>query len=170
MKKLPKNIKLLIALVIVISIGSFIGKTYNKGVALFNETKSLELKYKAVVEKQVTNFENYYEIYKGKTENAGVNKDVFIEVTNIIMTARKDGESLAWKWLTENQPIPYTEFTSFYHEISAIINERWKDNMTVEQEKQSIVQQHNTMIGLYPNNILNNFLKVQPLVYKKGIK
>ena len=73
--------------------------------------------------KQITNWDGYYNIFIDKSKNANINKETFIEVTNIVMSARKDSQNLAWKWNQENQNIPFEEFTYFYKELSSFISE-----------------------------------------------
>ncbi len=170
MKKLPIQVRVLIYGVIAIMIISFIFKVYHKGVNLYNQNKGFEMEYNSLCQKQKTNYDGYYQIFISKKENTSLNKDVFVEITNIIMSNRKDGENLSWKWTQENQKIPFEEFTYFYKEISNIISERFENNMGIEQNKQSIVRQQNLLVSIYPNNIYNKFLKIPLLVYKEGVK
>lgn len=129
---------------------------------------SLQLSYNKINQEQVSNYDGYYLTFNDKRINANINKDAFIEVTNIIMTNRKDGQNVAWKWMQENQQIPYNEFTSFYKELSSFISERYQDNMLIEKNKQIIVKDHNLLISTYPNNLFNKILDINPLIYKAG--
>ncbi len=165
MKNLPIHVKILFAVVIFFIIKSC---TYNPMVELYNLSKSYELEYNSVVQKQITNYDGYYQAFTDKQANANINKEVFVQVTNIIMSNRKDGQTVAWKWVTENQQIPYEEFTIFYKELSAFISERYKDNMIIEEQKQSIAQRHNFIIAKYPNNMFNYFIGIDPILYKAG--
>lgn len=167
--KLPLNIKILIISIISLLILGVAHDNYTLGTKIYNETTSLSLANDALVQKQRTNYDGYYQAFMDKQENANINKEVFIKVTNIIMSNRKDGENLSWKWVSENQQIPYSEFTVFYKELSNFISERYQDNMAIEVQKQEIVRKHNLIISVYPNNLLNNyFLGIDKLVYKEG--
>jgi hypothetical protein len=84
------------------------------------------------------------------------------------MSNRKDGQNLAWKWSQENQQIPYEEFTVFYKELSSFISERYFDNMKIEREKQALVQSHSKLLQIFPNNLYNKIIHIQPLKYKQG--
>lgn len=167
--KLPINIKILITgIVALLVVGSFVDN-YQLCTNLYNQTTELRLENDALLQKQRTNYDGYYQAFVDKQANANINKEVFIKVTNIIMLNRKDGQNLSWKWISENQQIPYEEFTVFYRELSNFISERYADNMAIEREKQEIVRKHNLLISIYPNNLANNYiLGIDKLVYKEG--
>lgn len=169
MKNLPLHIKIVLSIVVIVVIYSLINSVATPCIDLYNTTKKLELSYNKKVQEQVTNYDGYYQAFTDKQNNADfVTKDVFIHVTTIIMENRRDGENVAWKWLQENQNIPYSEFTVFYKELSSFISERYQDNMRIEREKQSIVEQHNSVLLTFPNTFYNKFLKIDPLQYKFG--
>ncbi len=168
MKKLPLNIKIIITAIIVMLFISTTGKVYNATVSLYNGTKELQLSYGKITQEQISNYDGYWLAFTDKQDNAKINKETFIEVTNIIMSNRKDGENVAWKWTHENQQIPYEEFTVFYKELSSFISVRYQDNMRVERSKQDIVARHNLLLAKYPNNIINKVLDIDPLTYKAG--
>ena len=168
MKNLPKHIKFLIGIIVFAILFNVAKDTYTSTTGLYNETKKLSLSYTSIVQEQVSNYDGYYNTYINQQANANINKEIFILVTDIIMSNRRDGQNVAWKWIQENQQIPYEEFTIFYKQLSAFITERYADNMRIEREKQNIVQQHNLLLVTYPNNIINRFLNINQLVYKPG--
>jgi hypothetical protein len=169
MKNLPIQVRIILTIVVIGLLYSGITKVVNPGVDLYNNTKTLALGYDKIVQEQVTDYDGYYLAFIDKQKNADVvGKDLFLKVTSIIMSNRKDGENLAWKWVSENQHIPYEEFTIFYKELSNFISERYEANRLIESKKQSIVQQHNTLLQTFPNNIYNKVLHVEPLVYTFG--
>lgn len=164
MKKLPIQIKIVVIIIVIL----LITKTISPLVTIYNSTTELRLSYNKEVQTQLTNYDGYYLAFIDKQDNATVNKETFLQVTNIIMLARKDGENLAWKWNTENQNIPYSEFSDFYRELSNFISIRYQDNMVIERNKQDIVQKHNTILVTFPGNIYNKLLGVKQLKYKFG--
>jgi len=168
MKKLPVHIKIVIAVLVIAASWRLIASVVNPSVDLYNNTKKIEMAYNKKVQEQVTNYDGYYLAFTEKQTNANINKDIFLKVTSIIMEGRKDGEGVAWKWLQENQQIPYSEFTYFYRELSSFISERYADNMKIEREKQDLVRQHNTLLVTFPNTFFNKFLDIKPLVYQFG--
>ncbi len=168
MKKLPLQVKIIIAVIVVMLFISGLGKIYTATVTLYNSTKELQLSYDKICQEQISNYDGYYLTFTDKQSNANINKETFMEVTNIIMSNRKDGQNVAWKWTHENQQIPYEEFTVFYKELSSFISIRYEDNMRVERSKQGIAQQHNLMLVKYPNNIINRVLDIAPVNYKAG--
>lgn len=168
MKNIPIQFKILIGIVILIVIISLFTKLYNSFVSLYNNTKELELSYNKISQEQISNYDGYYLMFMDKQEITKINKETFIEVTDIVMSNRKDGINVAWKWTQENQQIPYEEFTIFYKQLYSFISERCQDNMSIERSKQSIVQYHNLLLSKYPNNLYNKVLKIEFLVYKPG--
>jgi hypothetical protein len=167
--KLPVNIKILIWSIVLFLIAGTVLDKYHQCTDLYNQTTDIRLSNDALIQKQRTNYDGYYLTFVDKQTNANINKEVFIKVTNIIMSNRKDGENLSWKWVSENQQIPYSEFTVFYKELSAFISERYQDNMVIEEQKQELVKKHNLLISIYPNNLLNEYLLgIDKLVYKEG--
>ena len=165
MKNIPTQIKLILALVVILFLANMVVTPLT---TLYNKSNSFKFALEKVERKQITNWDGYYNIFIDKSKNANINKETFIEVTNIVMSARKDSKNLAWKWNQENQNIPFEEFTYFYKELSSFISERYNDNMEIEQEKQEIVEQHNLMLSTFPNNIYNKVLSITPLEYKQG--
>jgi len=87
------------------------------------------------------------------------------------MSARKDGNNIAWKWVQENQNIPFEEFTIFYKQLSSFISQKFNENLAIERQKQAIIQKHNLLISTFPNNMYNKWLNIPVLVYiKKELK
>lgn len=168
MKKLPVHIKIVIAILVIAASWKLISSVVSPCVDLYNNTKKLEMAYNKKSQEQITNYDGYYLAFTEKQSNANISKEVFLKVTSIIMESRKDGEGVAWKWLQENQQIPYSEFTSFYRELSSFISERYADNMKIEREKQDLARQHNTLLVTFPNTFFNKFLHIKPLVYHFG--
>lgn len=164
--KLPVNVKILISLLLLGTLVSIFKFGYNQTTSFYNKAIDLELQYTSLEQKQNSNFTAYYEAFKAKQANANfVTKDVFIEVTKIIMFSRQDGQHVAWKWLQENQQIPYSEFTYFYKELSDFISLRYNDYMVIEQQKQQIAKQYNSLIKSYPGNVINVWFEFQELKY-----
>jgi hypothetical protein len=168
MKDLPIQIKIVFILLIVVILLTPIYKTYNSTITLYNDNKELEFSYVKLTQEQISNYDGYYLAFTDKQANANINKETFIQVTHIIMNNRKDGQNVAWKWMQENQQIPYHEFTYFYKELSAFISIRYADNMKIERSKQCIIQQQNLLLSKFPNNVINKFLKIELMNYKAG--
>lgn len=172
MKNLPIQIKIILVFLLIIVSSALISNLaaiiYYPTVELFNSAKQYSLNYDRATQEQISNYDGYYQAFMGKQTNANINKETFLIVTDIIMSNRKDGQSLSWKWVHENQQIPYHEFTNFYKDLSEFIEVRYADNMKIEREKQRIVQEHNLLLIKYPNNIINKWLNIKPLTYKHG--
>jgi hypothetical protein len=84
------------------------------------------------------------------------------------MSNRKDGENLSWKWTQENTNIPFEEFTHFYKQLSSFISQRYSENLVIEREKLNVVEEQNLILNTFPNNLFNNFLKIELLSYTEG--
>ena len=84
------------------------------------------------------------------------------------MENRKDGQNLTWKWLQENQQIPYEEFTKFYTDLSDFITSQRKGYFDIEKVCQSIANQNNTLLDTFPNNIYNKALRLERIKFEYG--
>lgn len=164
----PIQIKLVITVLLIAFCYSTVSSLYKSSIELYNKTKEYSLSYDKVTQEQISNYDGYYQTFVDKQANANINKETFLVVTDIIMSNRRDGQALSWKWVTENQQIPYSEFTVFYKDLSDFISTRYADNMQIERNKQAIVNSHNLLISTYPNNIINKWLDIKPLTYKYG--
>lgn len=73
-------------------------------------------------------FDKLWKVYLQKYEICELNKNTFLEVTNMIMEGRHDGEQVTWKWLQENQNIPYSEKEAkklTYDKVMTIISRKF---------------------------------------------
>ena len=166
--KLPISIKIFIGLLVAGILFSLTTSLYTSFTDIYNQSVSYKLDYTSVDQNQVTSYDNDYLAFKEKSSIADISKETFVTVTEIIMNGRKDGSNLAWKWVHENQNIPYEEFTCFYKELSAFTSVRFEKNAAIERQKQGIAKNHNQLITTFPGVIYNHFLKIQPLTYKEG--
>lgn len=113
-------------------------------------------------------YDGLWKTYLVKKEIADINKDAFVQVATIIMDSRRDGQSLAWKWVQENSPIPFQEFTKFYSDLSAFITSKRDAYYALEVERQNIAASHNMLLDTFPNNVYNKVLKLNHIIYKYG--
>lgn len=167
--KLKTKFLLIASIIITLGLFNAVTGVYNTSIGLYNTSISYQLEYARKTQELVSFYDAKYLAFSQKENIANVNKDVFITVSTIIMSNRRDGQALAWKWVHENQNIPFEEFTSFYRELSAFVTEQYSGVFELEREKQLIVNKHNELISLYPNNFYNRFfLHIPPMVYKYG--
>ncbi len=141
---------------------------YNTSKFIYNTSHAYHNEYKQIDQRKQTYYDNMWKTYQLKSDIALNNKDVFIEVTKVIMENRKDGAQIAWKWVHENQQIPYNEFTSFYADLSKFIESQRDGYLAIESESQEIAKRNNTLLDTMPNNIYNKFLGVEQIEYKAG--
>jgi hypothetical protein len=165
---MPKNIKIAILVVVLLITSSLIQNCYQNSKAMFNQSKTLELEYVSIENSQIVTWDSYYLNFQEQNENVKLTKEGFIELAQIVMSSRKDGQNLAWKWVQENQNIPFEEFTYFYKQLSGFISQRFNENLAIENRKLAIVQQQNLLISTFPNTMYNWFLNIKPLKYKVG--
>lgn len=166
---MPKHLKIIIAVFIIAVSIVFIKNTIVvPSIELHNKTTELKNNYQQLSEQQITDYDGYYLAFQDKFEMSEINKETFLLTTEIIMSNRRDGENVAWKWAHENQNIDFQTFSSFYRSLMSFIEERYKANMAIERDKQNIVRQHNIILETFPNNVYNKVLRVKPLYYKKG--
>lgn len=142
--------------------GGEMKKIYNTNVVY---TTNYAQKTQAIAAK----YDYFWKTKKEKAALAGINKDAFFEITDIIFSHRADGANVAWKWLQENQPVPYAEFTKFYAELSDFTQASRDEIYKLELERQNIVKEQNTLLGTFPNNQYNRLLQLDKLEYVQGI-
>ena len=79
-----------------------------------------------------------------------------------------DGAQVTWKWLQENQNIPYSEFTKFYGDLSGFVNGQREEYYKLEEACMETVRQQNSMLDSFPNVMYNKVLGIQKLQYNPG--
>lgn len=107
-------------------IGAII-KLYNKNIEYTNQLDKQQYARKMF-------FDKLWKVYLQKYEICELNKNTFLEVTSMIM--EHDGAQVTWKWLQENQNIPYSEFTKFYSDLSGFVNGQREEYYKLEAWKQ----------------------------------
>lgn len=63
---------------------------------------------------------------------------------------RKDGENVTWKWVQENQQIPFEEFTKFYTQLNEFIISKRNEYYNIEVECQKIAYENNKLLDIFP--------------------
>lgn len=129
----------------------------NGCVLVYNKSKMFQNEYKQKEQERIVFYDNLWKTYTEKGKIADVNKETFIEVTRIIMESRQDGLNTAWKWVQENQPIPYEEFSAFYLDLSTFVEKERKAYFEIEKQCQIIAQKNNNLLDTFPNNVYNKF-------------
>lgn len=135
---------------------------------MYNNILKFRLIDEQIKQDQITTFDNNFLAFEEKFNIANITKESFIIVTQIIMSARTDGQQLAWKWMQENQQIPYNEFIKFYSDLSTFTEGRYKENNSLERKRQENVKLHNFTISFFPGVIYNYFFKFERLEYVPG--
>lgn len=155
---------LLSTIIIVLGVNNL----YDGSKFIYNTAHTYQNQYKQVSQEKETYYDNMWKTYQMKKDIALLNKDVFIQVTKLIMENRKDGAQVAWKWVKENQQIPYHEFTSFYSDLSNFIESQRKGYLLIENKSQEIAKRNNTLLDTMPNVIYNKVLGVEHIKYEAG--
>lgn len=164
-----KFIKWAIIIFLIIVVFRF-GKTiFTQSVFMYNTSKKYHNTYQQKVEEKLGFYDKLWKTYLQKDKITNVNKEVFIEVTKIIMENRRDGENITWKWLQENQPITYDEFTYFYKDLSDFIAGQREGYFAIEKQCQVIANQNNTLLDTFPNNVYNKILKIERIKFEYGL-
>ena len=84
------------------------------------------------------------------------------------MEGRADGKNTSWKWVQENQPVPFSEFTRFYADLSQYVETKRNGYQDLEKRSQQIAQSNNTLLDTLPNNLYNKVLGLPHIDYKPG--
>jgi len=113
-------------------------------------------------------YDKLWKTFLAKEKITNINKETFLLVTKVIMENRSDGEKITWKWVQENQKIPYEEFTLFYADLSDFITTQREGYFKIEQVCQEIANKNNTLLDTFPNNIYNKILNCQKINFQYG--
>jgi len=149
--------------------GFKIGKiAVNQSIAVYNKSKMCHNDYNKKVQEKKGFYDKLWKTYLAKEKITNVNKETFMAVTKLIMENRKDGDKLAWKWLQENQQIPYQEFTKFYEDLSVFITSQREGYFNIELICQDIANRNNTLLDTFPNNFYNKILKCKHIKFEYG--
>lgn len=141
---------------------------YNESVFMYNTSKLYHNSYQQKVEEKQGFYDKLWKTYLQKEKITNINKETFLVVTKMIMENRKDGQNVTWKWLQENQQIPYDEFTKFYSDLSVFITTQREGYFNIEKECQVIANRNNTLLDTFPNNIYNKVLKLNKIKFEYG--
>jgi hypothetical protein len=145
------------------------GKTiYKQSVFMYNTSKKYQNTYQQKVEEKLGFYDKLWKTYQTKAQITNMNKDVFIEVTKIIMANVADGENLSWKWISKYPDIDYNQFTAFYADLSNYITKQREGYFSIEKVCQTIANQNNTMLDTFPNNLYNRALKLPRIKFEYG--
>jgi len=159
------NVKTFIAAIIILI---FSINFYSNSKFIYNTSSIYQNQNTQLNQSKETFYDNMWKSYQ-LTDNVVIqNKETLLEVTKIVMNARKDGDKLTWKWLQENQPIPYSEFTKFYGHLIEFIQTQRAGLLAIENQAQQVAQQNNTLLDTFPNVLYNKVLNMPHIQYKPG--
>jgi hypothetical protein len=145
------------------------GKTiYKQSVFMYNTSKKYQNTYQQKVEEKLGFYDKLWKTYQTKAQITNMNKDIFIEVTKIIMANVADGENLSWKWVSRYPDIDYNQFTAFYADLSSYIEKQRDGYFSIEKTCQLIANQNNTLLDTFPNNLYNKVLKIERINFQYG--
>ena len=156
----------LIAFLLIFGLYKVVKPSISDSILIYNKSVQYQNLYKQKTDEKMGFYDKLWKVYLQKNQIAELNKDVFIEVTKIIMQGRADGDKVAWKWVQENQQIPYDQFTKFYADLSEFVFSQREAYFNIEKECMNIANQNNTMLDTFPNNIYNKVLKCEKIDFK----
>lgn len=155
-------------IVIVISAFQLIKSTIRESKFLYNTSITYVNTYNQKTQEKAGFYDKMWKTYYSKDKITNINKETFIQVTKIIMENRADGQQITWKWVHENQQIPYEEFTKFYADLSNFIEAQREGYFAIEKACQSLANQHNTLLDTFPNNLYNKMLNRPRINFEYG--
>lgn len=164
--KIPRYKIVIPIVIIVLILGIF--KPAIPMIKIYNTNIWYTNKLERVMQERKMFYDKMWKTYLTKNDICQVNRETFIEVTKIIMNGRADGQNVSWKFVKENQNIPYNEFTTFYKDLSEFVTEQRESYYQLENEAMKIVQEQNGMLDSFPNNMYNKILGIQKLYYTSG--
>lgn len=135
---------------------------------MYNTSKICQNLYAKKVQEKAGFYEMLWQTYLQKEKITNVNKEAFMQATQLIMENRRDGQSVTWKWLQENQPIDYNTFSQFYADLSAFIADKREGYFNIEKECQALAAQNNMLLDTFPNNFYNKILNCERIQFEYG--
>lgn len=149
-------------------VGKLSFKVGNDCKEIYNTSKMYHNVYLQKTQEKVGFYDKMWKTYYSKDKITNINKETFLQVTKIIMENRKDGEQVTWKWVHENQQIPYEEFTKFYSDLSAFIEAQRESYFAIEKVCQGLANEQNTLLDTFPNNLYNKMLGCEKIKFEYG--
>lgn len=137
-------------------------------ITMYNRNINYVNSFEKVQQERKMFYDKMWKTYLTKNTICELNRETFIAVTSIIMQGRSDGQNVSWKIVHENQNIPYDKFTTFYADLSNFVTSQREEYYKLETQAMSIVQQQNSMLDSFPNNIYNKVLDIKKLNYSPG--
>lgn len=157
-----------IVFIFLISIGIITHGFWISSITMYNTSIEYQNRYTQISQEKEAYFDNMWKSEFLKDRIVERNKSTFLEVTKLLMDGRHDGDKLAWKWVQENQPVPYSEFTKFYSDLSAFIESQRAGYLELEKQSQEVSRANNTMLDTFPNNVYNKVLRIKHIEYQPG--
>lgn len=128
--------------------------------------------YKSNYEKTTQELTGFYDkMWKTRSEKldiANMNKDIFVQVSRIIMENKADSKNLVLKFVTEQKLVPYEEFSTFYKDLSEYVESQREAYYKIELRRQDIANANNILLDTFPNNQYNKLLEIKKIEYKYG--
>lgn len=159
----------LVTLVTLLALIYLLFPLYNKSVTVYNTSKIYQNSYNQKTNQRLGFYDKLWKTYLQKEKITNLNKETFLEVTKLIMENRKDGANVSWKFISENQNIPYQEFTHFYKDLSIFIETQREDYYKLEVACQEVATANNLLLDTFPNNIINKVLRVPNIKFNYGL-
>lgn len=130
---------------------------------LWNQSITSYNNYTQKTQQKKGYYDKMYKSYAQQKEISFINQEQFTKIASIIMDNKKDGQALAWKWISEQKVIPFEEFSSFWRDLSSFIATQREGYYALETECQQLANINNTLLSTFPNNVYNWVLN-RPLV------
>jgi len=143
----------------------FIYKPMSK---LYNEYQTNIFATNAINAEKKLFYDKLWKTFLQKDKICAVNKDAFMTIAKIAMDGRADGAKITWKWVNENTPIPFEEYTKFYADLSNFITEQREEYFKLENKANKIANDNNLMLSTFPNNLYNVVLRCKQIEYQAG--
>lgn len=144
------------------------GSSANQMKFVYNTSKVYHDQYQQHTMERQGFYDKLWKTYLQKEKVMNLNRDMFIQVSKIIMENRKDGQNVTWKWVKENQNIPYDEFAKFYNDLSAYIELQREEYYGLEKQCQTLATANNMLLDTFPNNLYNRALGCTKIEFSYG--
>ena len=139
-------------------------------VGSFISTSNTEIELRTTFEQKIDERTAFYDkmkkVISQKAQIAIKNDSSFQNMVNTIMSARKDGQQVMFKWIQESNPgANFNEVSKLYADLSRTIEGQREGFFEEEKMIQDVVKQHKMLIRKFPASIVFSFLDRKELKY-----
>jgi len=149
--RIIKNIVAFVIVIVVLWGASYI---LENEVNYYNQSVNIEQTFNQQKNQRLMILDKMQKVLEQKLQIAGINDSSYYKNLTAITFMRKDGASVAWKWIKETNPNSnYEEVSQLYKDLSVSIQTERTSLLAIENECQETVKRYSILHKQFPTNI-----------------